>query len=131
MIAEALLDDGRERSGTSLVLEDEGEGGDDGPEDEAREEVEGGVAGFRTGLGGMGDLSAHLCGKTYGMIISSKCGHRAGGMERTRNSKFVAVGVTTSISWAVEALCIAFGPGEANDTLPTRTLWTTVRDCWT
>lgn len=31
-------------------------------------------------------------------------------------------------SCAVDALCIALGPGEANDTLPTRTFWHTVRD---
>lgn len=30
------------------------------------------------------------------------------------------------ISWAVEALCRALAPGLANDTLPTRTLCTTV-----
>lgn len=39
----------------------------------------------------------------------------------TRNSKSLAVGVMTVISCAVEALCSALGPGDANDTLPTRT----------
>ena len=32
-------------------------------------------------------------------------------------------------SCAVDALCIAFGPGDANDTLPTSTFWHTVRLC--
>ena len=32
----------------------------------------------------------------------------------------------TVISWAVEALCRALAPGLAKETLPTRTLWTTV-----
>jgi hypothetical protein len=31
-------------------------------------------------------------------------------------------------SWAVDALCIAFGPIAAKETLPTRTLNATVRD---
>jgi hypothetical protein len=31
-------------------------------------------------------------------------------------------------SWAVEALCMAFGPMEAKETLPTRTFHATVRD---
>jgi hypothetical protein len=46
----------------------------------------------------------------------------------TRNSKSFAVGVITVISWAVAALCNALGPGDAKDTLPTRTFWHTVRD---
>jgi len=32
----------------------------------------------------------------------------------------------TVISWAVEAFWRAFAPGLAKETLPTRTLWTTV-----
>jgi hypothetical protein len=47
---------------------------------------------------------------------------------RTRNSKLEAEGVIMVTSWAVEALCMAFGPMEANETLPTRTFQATVRD---
>lgn len=47
---------------------------------------------------------------------------------RTRNSKFAADGVIIVTSCAVDALCIAFGPIEAKETLPTRTLNATVRD---
>ena len=46
----------------------------------------------------------------------------------TWNSRSFAVGVIIFTSCAVEALCIAFGPGAANETLPTRTFWHTVRD---
>ena len=52
-----------------------------------------------------------------------------GGKEsRTRNSKLAAEGVIIVTSWAVEALCMAFGPMEAKETLPTRTFHATVRD---
>jgi hypothetical protein len=47
---------------------------------------------------------------------------------RTRNSKLEAEGVIIVTSWAVEALCMAFGPMEAKETLPTRTFHATVRD---
>lgn len=57
------------------------------------------------GLGGIGDGSCHRL-----------------------NSKFIALGVMTSISCAVEALWRALAPGLANDTLPTKTLCTTVRE---
>lgn len=40
----------------------------------------------------------------------------------TLNSKLAAEGVMTVTSCAVDALCIALGPMEANETLPTRTL---------
>lgn len=59
----------------------------------------------RVGLGGIGDGSCHRL-----------------------NSKFIALGVMTSISCAVEALWRALAPGLANDTLPTKTLCTTVRE---
>lgn len=39
----------------------------------------------------------------------------------TLNSKFLACGVMIVISCAVEALCMAFGPGDAKETLPTST----------
>jgi hypothetical protein len=38
----------------------------------------------------------------------------------------VALGVITVISCAVDALWRAFAPGLAKETLPTKTLWTTV-----
>lgn len=44
----------------------------------------------------------------------------------TLNDKSRALGVITVISCAVEALCRALAPEEANETEPTRTLWTTV-----
>ena len=44
----------------------------------------------------------------------------------TLNDKSLALGVITVISCAVEALCRALAPEDANETLPTRTLWTTV-----
>jgi hypothetical protein len=47
---------------------------------------------------------------------------------RTRNSKLEAEGVIMVTSCAVEALCMAFGPMEAKETLPTRTFHATVRD---
>ena len=46
----------------------------------------------------------------------------------TLNSRSLAVGVMILTSWAVDALCIAFGPGAAKETLPTSTFWQTVRD---
>ena len=53
----------------------------------------------------------------------------SGGEEaRTRNSKLEADGVIMVTSCAVEALCMAFGPMEAKETLPTRTFHATVRD---
>jgi hypothetical protein len=55
-------------------------------------------------------------------------GTRKGMMMRTRNSKLAAEGVIMVTSWAVEALCMAFGPMEAKETLPTRTFHATVRD---
>ena len=53
---------------------------------------------------------------------------RKEGRALTRNSKFAAEGVMMVTSWAVEALCMAFGPMEAKETLPTRTFHATVRD---
>ena len=61
------------------------------------------------------------------MEVSGREGWR-GGAARTRNSKSFAVGVMIVTSCAVDALCIALGPGEAKETLPTRTFWATVRD---
>lgn len=55
------------------------------------------------GLGGMGD-----------------------GSPQRRNSKFAAEGVMMVTSCAVDALCMAPGPMEAKDTLPTRTFHATV-----
>ena len=46
----------------------------------------------------------------------------------TLNWKSDAVGEMICTSCAVDALCIAFGPGCANETLPTVTVWTIVRD---
>lgn len=97
----------------------DGEGGTCDSDDD---DVEGdGETGLSTGLGGIGDVSAHLYRDNQWAGAQAK-------EVLTLNSKFLAVGVTTSISCAVEALCMAFGPGEANDTLPTRTSCTTVRD---
>jgi len=55
------------------------------------------------GLGGMGD-----------------------GSPQRRNSKLDAEGVMMVTSCAVDALCMAPGPMEANETLPTRTFHATV-----
>ena len=76
----------------------------------------------RVGLGGIGDGSCHRLKKKKGVRI------REGGYKGTRtlNSKFIARGVMTSTSCAVEALWRALAPGLANDTLPTKTLCTTV-----
>ena len=46
----------------------------------------------------------------------------------TLNSKLAAEGEIICTSCAVAALCIAFAPGWANETLPTVTVWTIVRD---
>lgn len=56
--------------------------------------------------------------------LCRRCGEQA----LTRNSKLAAEGVIMVTSWAVEALCMALGPMEAKETLPTRTLYATVRD---
>ncbi len=90
----------------------------------SQEEIDGvGDAGMAMlsgiGLGGMGDGSCQRC-KFVGKKIyttRTKC--------LTLNDKLCALGVITVISCAVEALWRAFA-GLANDTLPTRTLWTTV-----
>jgi len=50
------------------------------------------------------------------------------GSPQRRNSKLAAEGVIIVTSWAVEALCMAFGPMEAKETLPTRTFHATVRE---
>jgi hypothetical protein len=76
----------------------------------------------RVGLGGIGDGSCHRLKKRR-EVRMRKSGDRG---TRTLNSKFIALGVMTSISCAVEALWRALAPGLANDTLPTKTLCTTV-----
>ena len=63
-----------------------------------------------------------------GKSLSTRCKGSRPTRALTLNSKFVAEGVMIVISWAVEALCMAFGPMAAKDTLPTRTLCATVRD---
>lgn len=78
-----------------------------------------------SGHGGIGLGSFHLC-SIWGM--GSVAGHVMDRRMLTRNSRSFAVGVMIFTSWAVDALCIAFGPGAAKDTLPTRTFWQTVRD---
>ena len=52
----------------------------------------------------------------------------SGSLILTLNSKLDAEGEMICTSCAVAALCIAFGPGWANETLPTVTVWTIVRD---
>ena len=71
-----------------------------------------------TGHGGIGFGSFHRCGERAVSVSD------AGGRERralTLNSRSLAVGVMILTSWAVDALCIAFGPGAAKETLPTST----------
>ena len=63
-----------------------------------------------------------------GKSLSTRCKGSRPTRALTLNSKFVAEGVMIVISWAVDALCMAFGPMAAKDTLPTRTLCATVRD---
>ncbi len=71
------------------------------------------------GLGGIGEGSC----QRY-KILAFPC-DKGEKRKRTRNSKLTALSVMTVISWAVDALCSAL-PGLAKETLPTRTLCTTV-----
>ncbi len=61
--------------------------------------------------------------------VSNGCAGKNGGERAlTRNSKFAAEGVMIVTSCAVDALCMAFGPIDAKETLPTRTFQATVLD---
>jgi hypothetical protein len=79
------------------------------------------LRGANVGLFGRGEGSCHRYRK--GRLTYDRTGKNAC---HTRNSKSCAPFAMTVISWAVEALCMAFAPGLANDTLPTSTLCTTV-----
>lgn len=68
------------------------------------------------GLAGIGEGSFHRWGTRLNNICAD------GTNILTLNWKFSALGVMTVISWAVDALCRAFAPGLAKETLPTNTL---------
>lgn len=80
------------------------------------------------GEGGIGEGSCQRCG-SYKLEAERKArtSKEITGL-LTLNSKFAALGEITVISCAVDALCSALAPGLAKETLPTRTLCTTVLD---
>jgi hypothetical protein len=66
--------------------------------------------------------------KESGRSATVETGVSGGERALTRNSKLAAEGVMMVTSCAVDALCMAPGPMDAKETLPTRTFHATVLD---